>query len=86
MKEKYVYLSKRYEVSGVFKVSCLRKNAVSKNCWKKDAAVQGRVILVDNIVDSKWTLTVGGRLLTLHGCGAVFPFCLADSSQQGADQ
>ncbi|MFT2815594.1 RecQ family ATP-dependent DNA helicase [Leifsonia sp. A12D58] len=41
-------------------------------------ALAGRpVLLVDDIADSRWTLTVAGRLLRKHGAGAVLPFTLA---------
>jgi ATP-dependent DNA helicase RecQ len=39
------------------------------------------VLLVDDIVDSGWTLTVVGALLRQAGCPAVFPVVLANSSQ-----
>jgi ATP-dependent DNA helicase RecQ len=42
------------------------------------------VLLVDDIVDSRWTLTVAGALLRRSGCPAVFPVTLA-SSVFGAD-
>lgn len=35
------------------------------------------VLLVDDQVDSRWTLTVGGRALRRAGAGAVLPFALA---------
>ena len=35
------------------------------------------VLLVDDISDSKWTLTVVGDLLQRHGSGPVFPFVLS---------
>ncbi len=35
------------------------------------------VLLVDDLVDSRWTLTVAGRALRLAGAGAVLPFALA---------
>lgn len=35
------------------------------------------VLLVDDITDSKWTLTVVGHLLQEHGCSLVYPFVLA---------
>lgn len=41
---------------------------------------EGSIILVDDIVDSRWTLTVCGNLLGKHGFENVIPFCLADSS------
>jgi len=35
------------------------------------------VLLVDDLVDSRWTLTVAGRALRLAGAGPVLPFALA---------
>ena len=40
----------------------------------------GAVLLVDDIVDSRWTLTVIGALLQQTGSGVVFPVALASSS------
>ena len=37
----------------------------------------GAVLLVDDIVDSGWTLTLAGWLLRKNGSGAVHPFTLA---------
>jgi ATP-dependent DNA helicase RecQ len=37
----------------------------------------GPVLLVDDMVDSRWTLTVTAWLLRSHGSGEVFPFALA---------
>ena len=39
------------------------------------------VLLVDDVVDSKWTLTVISALLRLAKCGPVYPFALASSTQ-----
>ena len=45
------------------------------------SAVQpGPVLLVDDIVDSRWTLTVAAWLLRTHGSGEVHPFALAVAS------
>ncbi len=41
----------------------------------------GAVLLVDDIVDSRWTLTVVGSLLLQAGSGPVFPLALADSAK-----
>ena len=38
------------------------------------------VLLVDDIIDSGWTLTMAGYLLHSHGCGIVYPFTLAQAS------
>ena len=40
----------------------------------------GPVLLIDDIVDSKWTLTVIAALLQQAGSGAVFPVALASTS------
>jgi len=37
----------------------------------------GAVLLVDDIIDSGWTLTVAGYLLKSRGSGPVYPFTLA---------
>lgn len=39
-----------------------------------------KLILVDDVVDSRWTLTVCGYKLLEKGCCEVYPFALADSS------
>ncbi len=44
---------------------------------------EGTVLLVDDIVDSKWTLTVVAALLREAGCTAVLPFALATASPGG---
>lgn len=43
------------------------------------AVRSGPVLLVDDIVDSRWTLTVVGSLLRAAGTGPVYPFALADT-------
>lgn len=43
----------------------------------------GPVVLVDDMVDSGWTLTYAGWLLRQHGAGEVFPFALAVASNRG---
>ncbi len=41
------------------------------------------VVLVDDIVDSGWTLTLAVALMWQAGCKTIFPVALA-SSKQGA--
>ena len=41
------------------------------------AIPEGRVLLVDDIVDSGWTFTVAAKLLRQAGSGSVYPFALA---------
>lgn len=43
------------------------------------------VLLIDDMVDSGWTLTVAGAALRQAGAGAVYPFALADSSVEDGD-
>ena len=43
------------------------------------APLSGPVILVDDIVDSRWTLTVAGNLLRQAGSGPVHPFAFAEA-------
>lgn len=40
----------------------------------------GPVLLVDDMVDSKWTLTVAAYLLTSNGSGPVYPMALASTA------
>jgi len=41
----------------------------------------GSVLLIDDMVDSRWTMTVGAWLLRKHGSGEVFPLALALTSR-----
>ncbi len=43
----------------------------------------GPVLLVDDVVDSRWTLTVAAILLRQHGSGPVFPLALAKAAPRG---
>ncbi len=38
------------------------------------------VLLVDDVVDSRWTVTIAGLLLMKHGCPSVRPIALASNS------
>ena len=59
-------------------------NAVRSFSVIGGAAMPERVLLVDDVVDSRWTLTVCGFRLMEKGCIEVYPFALADSSQKEA--
>lgn len=37
----------------------------------------GNLLLVDDLIDSRWTITVAGWLLRTHGSGQVFPVSLS---------
>jgi ATP-dependent DNA helicase RecQ len=55
-------------------------NARAKLGVDGSAVRSGPVLLVDDLVDSRWTITVAGSLLREHGSGPVHPFALADAS------
>ncbi len=60
------------------------------NAWQSFSAAEGvpmpkKVLLVDDMVDSGWTLTVCGFRLMEKGCQEVYPFALADSGQSEDD-
>lgn len=42
----------------------------------------GPVLLVDDMVDSRWTLTVAAWLLRKHGSGEVWPIALAQTGNE----
>jgi ATP-dependent DNA helicase RecQ len=58
-------------------------NARSKLGIRETAVRSGPVLLVDDLVDSRWTLTVAGSMLREHGAGAVLPFALAVATPHG---
>ena len=47
----------------------------------RDPLPGGPVLLVDDMVDSRWTLAVAAWLLRSHGSGEVRPLALALSSR-----
>ncbi|HWO99222.1 MAG TPA: helicase-related protein [Methylococcus sp.] len=48
----------------------------------RQAIPQGPVLLVDDMVDSRWTLTVAAWLLRKHGNGPVWPMVLAQAGHE----
>ena len=56
-------------------------NAFNSFFIKEGVKMPQRVLLVDDIVDSRWTMTVCGYKLMESGCEEVYPFALADSSK-----
>ncbi len=59
------------------------QNALQSFSVPPNVSISANVILVDDIVDSRWTLAVCANLLGECGCDYVIPFCLADSSDGG---
>jgi ATP-dependent DNA helicase RecQ len=63
--------------------SAQRVSAVLRRCGLDAdvAALAGRrVLLVDDLVDTGWSMTVGARLLRLAGAEAVLPLALGSTS------
>ena len=57
-------------------------NAVKSYSLIEGVSVPEKILLVDDVVDSRWTLTACGNCLSKGGCSEVYPFALADSSQK----
>ncbi len=57
------------------------ENARAKLAVAASAVRAGPVLLIDDVVDSRWTMTVAGALLRDAGSGPVSPFALADASR-----
>ena len=57
-------------------------NAMRSFSLLSGVVVPNKVLLVDDVVDSRWTLTACGYYLSEGGCEEVYPFALADSSQK----
>ena len=56
---------------------------VNKSFFVKEGVdIPEKLLLVDDMVDSVWTLTVCGLKLEEVGCNEVYPFALADSSNR----
>lgn len=55
----------------------------SQNARHGSKIPPGPVLLVDDVVDSRWTLNWASVLLRQHGSGPVFPFALARASLRG---
>ncbi len=68
--------SRRSDVNSAFRVAAVWDRFDAPPALQ--AAVTGRaVLLVDDLVDSRWTMTVAARLLRRAGAKAVLPFALA---------
>ena len=57
-------------------------NAYNSFSVKAHCPIPKKILLVDDMVDSKWTLTVCGHKLMEAGVEKVYPFALADSSSR----
>ena len=46
----------------------------------------GNVLLIDDMIDSGWTLTVCGSLLKQKGAKKIYPYALASTAKNGGDE
>jgi len=46
----------------------------------QESVPSGAILLVDDMVDSRWTMTVAAYLLKSNGSGPVFPLALASTA------
>ena len=90
-------LARRLGLPFVDAIQKARANAPQKNqqnlfqqCRNLDGvfAISGEiplepVLLVDDIIDSGWTVSILAALLRQNGCGPVFPIALASTSTRG---
>lgn len=58
------------------------ENALRSFSLNENASVPKRIILVDDMIDSGWTLTVCGDILSKAGAECVYPFALATTSKK----
>ena len=56
------------------------RNVIGSLAVERSAILPKPVLLVDDMVDSRWTFTVAARLLRAGGSGVVWPFALADAA------
>jgi ATP-dependent DNA helicase RecQ len=61
------------------------RNVDGSLCMNKEDMPDGAVLLVDDMVDSRWTITLASYLLRLHGCGPVWPIALAQTGHDSDD-
>ena len=67
-----------------------KKNSKQQTCnldgafeINRQSMPPGPVLLIDDMVDSRWTLTVSAWLLRNNGSGEVWPLALADTGNRG---
>lgn len=63
-------------------------NMQFRNAWDSFDVFEvkpGNVLLVDDMVDSRWTFTVCGYKLISNGSGKVYPFALSNTAGSGGD-
>ncbi|WP_062211454.1 RecQ family ATP-dependent DNA helicase [Demequina oxidasica] len=67
----------RHDVNSAMRLAGVEKRLRLDLAAAADGSLEGRkVLLVDDYIDSGWTLTVAARLLREYGAAAVYPFVL----------
>lgn len=65
-------------------------NMQAKNAYNAFAVIEdiqyGNVLLIDDMVDSGWTLTVCGAMLKKNGAVKVYPYALASTAKNRGDE
>ena len=61
------------------------QNLVGAFVVERESVRPEALLLIDDMVDSKWTFTVAAALLRRAGSGPVHPFALADRSSEDND-
>lgn len=64
-------------------------NMQSKNAYRGfevNGEINGNILLIDDMLDSGWTLTVCGALLKRNGVNKVYPYALASTSKNGGEE
>ena len=59
------------------------RNVIGSLAVNRDQMLQGPVLLVDDLVDSRWTFTVVAWELRRRGSGEAWPLALADAGARG---
>lgn len=83
-------------VEAIIKIEDTKEQKHMKNSYQQsynairgfkvlDKVKKGPVLLVDDMVDSKWTLTICGAMLKKAGVEAVYPFAIASTAEGGLD-
>ena len=57
-------------------------NAYQSFFVKGNGTIPQNILLIDDVVDSKWTFTICGYRLMEAGAENIYPFALADSSNR----
>ena len=83
-------------IEAIVKTQDTKEQKYMKNSYKQTKNAQNGfvlanvlknqpVLLIDDMVDSKWTMTICGEILRRNGSGEVYPFAIASTAEGGLD-